>query len=81
MQFTQDTLPAPAFAQAWWQTRRAARSNGERVRDPLQELFNHVFLLLEDYEVAPGLAEPTDLTAAELRAAVTEVCRNRSTSP
>ncbi|MEV7199786.1 hypothetical protein [Streptomyces griseoluteus] len=80
-QFTQGTLPAPAFAQAWWQTRRTAQSNGERVRGSLQELFNHVLLLLEDYEVAPDLAEPTDLTAAELRAAVTEVCRSRSTNP
>ncbi|MFG3123694.1 hypothetical protein ACGFYO_17000 [Streptomyces sp. NPDC048201] len=66
-------FPAPAFAHAWWQTRRTAQSNGERVRGPLEELFNHVFLLLEDYEVNPELAEPTDLTAPELQAAVTAV--------
>ncbi|MER8029071.1 hypothetical protein ABTZ78_08930 [Streptomyces bauhiniae] len=75
-EFTNGTLPAPAFAHAWWQTRRTAQSNGERVRGPLEELFNHVFLLLEDYELDPELAEPTDLTAPELKAAVTEAYRD-----
>ncbi|TGN74825.1 hypothetical protein E5083_21915 [Streptomyces bauhiniae] len=75
-EFSNGTLPAPTFAYAWWQTRRTAKSNGERVRGPLEELFNHVFLLLEDYEVAPELAEPTDLTAPELQAAVTEAYRD-----
>ncbi|MFI9393009.1 hypothetical protein ACIG53_19205 [Streptomyces bauhiniae] len=75
-EFSNGTLPAPAFAHAWWQTRRTAQSNGERIRGPLQELFDHVFLLLEDYEVAPELAEPTDLTTTELRAAVIEAYRN-----
>ncbi|MFD8296594.1 hypothetical protein ACFV13_10275 [Streptomyces bauhiniae] len=75
-EFTNGTLPAPAFAHAWWQTRRTAQSNGERVRGPLEELFTHVFLLLEDYELDPELAEPTDLTATELQAAVTEVYRD-----
>ncbi|MFB7779669.1 hypothetical protein [Streptomyces bauhiniae] len=74
-EFTGGHLPAPTFAHTWWQTRRTAQSNSERVRGPLRELFNHVFLLLEDYEVAPELAEPIDLTATELRAAVTEAYR------
>ncbi|MEU9920450.1 hypothetical protein AB0H51_03850 [Streptomyces griseoluteus] len=77
-EFTHGTLPASAFAHAWWQTRRTSQSNGERVRGPLEELFDHVFLLLEDYEVAPELAGPADLTDAELQAAVTEAYRNRS---
>ncbi|MFG3198020.1 hypothetical protein ACGFYT_17965 [Streptomyces sp. NPDC048208] len=47
-EFTNGTLLAPAFAHAWWQTRRTAQSNGERARGPLEELFTHVFLLLED---------------------------------
>ncbi|MEU6386665.1 hypothetical protein ABZ847_24285 [Streptomyces bauhiniae] len=71
-EFTNGTLPAPTFAHDWWQTRRTAQSNGERVGGPLRDLLDHVFRLLEDYEVAPDLAEPTDLTATELRAAVTE---------
>ncbi|MGA5729556.1 hypothetical protein ACPCI1_13010 [Streptomyces seoulensis] len=75
-EFTDGTLTAPTFAHTWWQTRRTAQSNGERVRGPLGELLDHVFLLLEDYEVAPELAEPTDLTATELRAAVTEAYQN-----
>ncbi|MER7308670.1 colicin immunity domain-containing protein [Streptomyces griseoluteus] len=75
-EFTHGTLPAPAFAHAWWQTRRTTESNGERIRGPLEELFDRVFLLLEDYEVDPELAEPTDLTATELQAAVSEAYRN-----
>ncbi|MEW2318748.1 hypothetical protein [Streptomyces bauhiniae] len=80
-EFTNGTLPAPTFAHTWWQTHRTAQSNGERIQGPLEELFNHVFLLLENYEVAPELAEPTDLTATELQAAVTEAYRNGSTGP
>lgn len=41
----------------------------------------HVFLLLEDYEVAADLAEPTHLTATELQAAVTAAYRSRSSNP
>ncbi|MEU4110410.1 hypothetical protein [Streptomyces sp. NPDC027717] len=73
--FTNGTVPATDFAHIWWQARRASRSNGERLRGPLAELFDRVFMLLEDYEVDPQLAEPTDLSATELHAAVTEAYR------
>ncbi|MFG2814365.1 hypothetical protein [Streptomyces sp. NPDC048410] len=72
-EFTDGPLPAPTFARTWWQTRRTAQSNGERIRGPLEELFDRVFMLLEDYEVEPHLAEPGDLSDPELRTAVTEL--------
>nr|WP_237522813.1 colicin immunity domain-containing protein [Streptomyces sp. SID1328] len=80
-EFTDGTLPAPAFAHAWWQTRRTAQPNGERVRGSLQELFDRVFLLLEDYKVDPELAEPADLTATELQTAVSEAYGNGLVGP
>jgi hypothetical protein len=50
----------------------------ERLRGPLEELFGRVFMILEDYAIAPELAEPGDLSDTELRAAVTrcesEIC-------
>ncbi|MFG3047281.1 hypothetical protein ACGFZR_20415 [Streptomyces sp. NPDC048241] len=72
-EFTDGTLPAHAFARTWWQTRRTAQSNGERIRGPLEELFDRVLALLEDYEVEPRLAEPDDLSEAELRTAIAEL--------
>ncbi|MGV9785856.1 hypothetical protein [Streptomyces sp. NPDC003435] len=72
-EFTDGTLPGFTFARTWLQTRRTAQSNGERIRGPLEELFGRVFMLLEDYEVEPHLAEPGDLSAVELRTAVTEL--------
>ncbi|MFJ3663208.1 hypothetical protein ACIPPM_22395 [Streptomyces sp. NPDC090119] len=76
-EFTEGTLPAPAFARAWWQTRRTAQANGERVRGPLEELLDRVFMLLEDYEVEPHLAEPGDLSDVELRRAIAELWQQR----
>ncbi|MEW2158618.1 hypothetical protein AB0950_25580 [Streptomyces sp. NPDC007189] len=70
--FTQGACSAPDFACGWWKERRASQANGERLRGPLEDLFNRVFTILEDYSVAPELAEPGDLSDTELRAAVTE---------
>ncbi|MEU9477361.1 hypothetical protein [Streptomyces sp. NPDC048191] len=39
----------------------------------LAELFDGIFMLLEDYEVEPDLREPGDLSASELFAAAREV--------
>lgn len=73
--FTNGTVSAPDFAHTWWQARRTSQANGERLRGPLADLFDRVLMLLEDYEVDPQLAEPTDLSATELHAAVTEAYR------
>lgn len=87
-EFTDGTLPGFTFARTWLQTRRTAQSNGERVRGPLEELFDRVFMLLEDYEVEPHLAEPGDLSDVELRTAIAELwhrmprsARSGGTSP
>ncbi|MBV1949952.1 hypothetical protein [Streptomyces sp. BV129] len=79
--FTNGTVSAADFARAWWQTRRTSRANGERLRGPLGDLFDRVFMLLEDYDVDPRLAVPTDLSAAVLHAAVTEAYRRLVPTP
>ncbi|KOV90254.1 hypothetical protein [Streptomyces sp. NRRL B-3648] len=71
--FTQGSCLAPDFARGWWEARRAAQANGERIQGALEDLFDEVFMILEDYSVDPDLAEPRDLSDAELRAAVQEV--------
>ncbi|MBL1109631.1 hypothetical protein JK361_34485 [Streptomyces sp. 5-8] len=71
--FAQANLPAPDFAHGWWEARRASQAKGERVQGPLAELFDQVFMTLEDYSVDPDLAEPGDLSDAELRAAVDDI--------
>lgn len=70
--FADGTLNAPDFAHDWWEARRASQTNGERIQGPLSDLFDRVFMLLEDYSVGPDLREPGDLDDAELRAAVSE---------
>lgn len=70
--FADGTRDAPDFAHGWWEARRASQANGERVRGPLSDLFDRVFMLLEDYSVDPDLREPGDLEDADLRAAVSE---------
>jgi hypothetical protein len=70
---TKGTCTASEFAHGWWEARRASQSNGERIQAPLGDLFDRVFMLLEDYEVSPDLREPGDLSDAELAAAVREV--------
>ncbi|MGW0206555.1 hypothetical protein ACWDZ8_12300 [Streptomyces sp. NPDC003233] len=72
-QLADGTCTAPEFAHAWWEARRASQMNGERIQGPLADLFDHIFMLLEDYEVEPELREPGDLSAAELSAAVRDV--------
>ncbi|MFF7967466.1 colicin immunity domain-containing protein [Streptomyces sp. NPDC007903] len=72
-QFIEGDLDARSFAQGWWEARRASQADGERIRGPLEEVFDQVFMLLEDYAVEPDLAEPGDLSDTELRAAVTEL--------
>lgn len=68
--FTDGTCSAPDFAHGWWEARRASRANGERVQGALGDLFDQVFMILEDYSADPGLAEPGDLDDAGLRTAV-----------
>ncbi|MFI0087218.1 hypothetical protein [Streptomyces bobili] len=68
--FTHGTCTAPDFAHSWWKARRASQANGERLQGALGSLFDHVFMILEDYAVDPDLAEPGDLDDAGLRTAV-----------
>jgi hypothetical protein len=80
--FTDGTCSAPDFAHDWWETRRASQANGERVQGALGDLFDQVFMILEDYSVDPDLAEPGDLDDAGLRTAVRaawEAFRQRET--
>ncbi|MER6025622.1 hypothetical protein [Streptomyces sp. NPDC001851] len=69
-QLVEGTCTASDFAHGWWKARRASQMDGERIQGPLADLFDRVFMLLEDYEVEPDLREPGDLSAAELSAAV-----------
>lgn len=64
------TCAAGDFAAGWWEARRASQANGERLQGALDALFDQVFMILEDYEVDPALAEPGDLDDAGLEAAV-----------
>ncbi|MET8828653.1 hypothetical protein ABZX40_11340 [Streptomyces sp. NPDC004610] len=68
--FTDGTCGAPDFAHGWWEARRASRANGERIQGALGDLFDQVFMILEDYAPEPELAEPGDLDDAALRTAV-----------
>ncbi|MGW2486750.1 hypothetical protein ACWCV9_05945 [Streptomyces sp. NPDC001606] len=70
--FIEGSCNAPDFTHGWWDARRASQANGERLRGALADLFDQVFMILEDYSVDPELAEPGDLSDAELRAAVTD---------
>ncbi|MCF4140879.1 hypothetical protein L1856_34630 [Streptomyces sp. Tue 6430] len=69
--FTEENCGAPEFARGWWEARRASQANGERIQGALGDLFDEVFMILEDYSVDPGLAEPGDLDDAGLQTAVT----------
>jgi hypothetical protein len=71
--FVSGTLPAAEFAQAWYQTRRVSRADGDRVRGDLATLLDHVFLTLEDYTWDPSLREPGDLTDTQLRDAISQI--------
>ncbi|RSS84604.1 hypothetical protein EF919_38630 [Streptomyces sp. WAC02707] len=73
--FTSGRITAPAFALAWHPARRASRANGERLRSPLSDLFDGVFVLLEDYTPDPSLREPGDLSDTELLTAVKALTR------
>ncbi|MEV5430214.1 hypothetical protein [Streptomyces sp. NPDC052701] len=80
--FTDGTCSAPDFAHDWWEARRSSQANGERVQGALGDLFDQVFMILEDYSVDPGLAEPGDLDDAGLQTAVRaawEAFRQRGT--
>jgi hypothetical protein len=68
--FTEGICSAPDFAHGWWEARRASQANGERVQGALGDLFDQVFMILEDYSVDPELAEPGDLDDAGLQTAV-----------
>ncbi|WP_426568398.1 hypothetical protein [Streptomyces canus] len=68
--FTEGACGAPDFAHGWWEARRASQVNRERVQGALGDLFDQVFMILEDHSVDPGLAEPGDLDDAGLQTAV-----------
>ncbi|UYQ62471.1 colicin immunity domain-containing protein [Streptomyces peucetius] len=68
--FDDGTCSASDFAHGWWQARRTSQTNGERVLGALGALLDQVFMILEDYSIEPGLAEPGDLDDDELRTAV-----------
>jgi hypothetical protein len=72
-EFVDGTRSSPEFAQDWWDARRTSQANGERLKAPLSDLFDRVFMLLEDYAADPNLREPGDLTDGELHAAVREL--------
>ncbi|MFD9433038.1 hypothetical protein [Streptomyces sp. NPDC060002] len=71
--FTDGTCGAPDFAHGWWEARRASQANGERLQGALGDLFDQVFMILEDYSVDPDLAEPGDLDDAGLQTSVRTV--------
>ncbi|QYX77778.1 colicin immunity domain-containing protein [Streptomyces akebiae] len=71
--FVGGTCSAPEFAHGWWEARRASRANGERIQGPLADLFDRVFMTLEDYSVDPELWEPGELTDSELKTAIQEI--------
>ncbi|WP_370413707.1 hypothetical protein [Streptomyces fradiae] len=66
---------AQEFARGWWEARRESQAIGERIRGPLADLFNRVFMSLEDYAIEPDLREPGDLSDAELQAVVREIMK------
>ncbi|MEU6842934.1 colicin immunity domain-containing protein [Streptomyces sp. NPDC046716] len=75
--FLKDNISAPAFADGWWQERRAAQAGGERTQGQLSQLLEGVFMTLEDYSVDPSLREPGDLTDTELRARIKEITQSQ----
>lgn len=68
--FANGTCGAPEFARGWWEARRASQADGERIRGMLGDLFDRVFMILEDYSVDPAFAEPGDVDDTALRTAV-----------
>lgn len=68
--FADGTCGAPDFAHGWWDSRRASQADGERIHGALGDLFDRVFMILEDYSVDPDLAEPGDLDDAGLLTSV-----------
>lgn len=80
--FAEGTCAAGDFAAGWWEARRASQANGERLQGALGTLFDQVFMILEDYEVDPGFAEPGDLDDVGLKSAVLaarDASRNQGT--
>lgn len=71
-QLVADRISAPDFALAWQKARRRVFASGERVREGFERVLVEVFYHLEDYEVHPGLHQPGDLTADELRHRIVE---------
>ena len=68
--FTAGTCGAPDFAHGWWAARRTSLTNGERIQGALGDLFDQIFMILEDYSPDPDLAEPGDLDDTALRTVV-----------
>jgi hypothetical protein len=72
-QFADGVWSSPDFAHDWWDARRTSQANGERLKAPLADLFDRVFMILEDYAADPDFREPGDLTDEELYAAIREL--------
>jgi hypothetical protein len=72
-QFVDGVRSSPDFAHDWWDVRRTSQANGERLKTPLADLFDRVFMIFEDYAADPDLRESGDLTDEELYVAVREL--------
>ncbi|WP_432127107.1 hypothetical protein [Streptomyces sp. bgisy082] len=73
--FTSGRTSAADFALGWYPARSASTANGERLHGPLSDLFERIFMLLEDYTHDPSLREEGDLSDAELLTAVKALTR------
>jgi hypothetical protein len=72
-EFVNGTRSSSDFAHDWWDARRISQANGERLKAPLSDLFDRVFMILEDYTSDPDLREAGDLTDGELHAVIREL--------
>ncbi|UKD55411.1 colicin immunity domain-containing protein [Amycolatopsis sp. FU40] len=66
--FARGEMTGPEFAKTWHAARRLSPERNERWRDPLGQVLNHLFFVLEDYPIDPKLREPDDTTDDELLA-------------
>lgn len=52
----------PDFARGWLAGRRSSLGAGERLRAPLQRIFDDVFYVLEEYVIDPDLRDDDDMS-------------------
>jgi hypothetical protein len=78
--FVEGSCTAPDLVRGRYRARSLSMDRGERVRGALQELYDRVFMLVEDY-AQPEFREPGDLSDPELPAAVRAVRDGPRDSP